>query len=132
LVRKLFRYALLGLFVWGVVSVYRAYQSDEAWLAAHPDQLPPSNLTGRPPLDHTKPWYVLKGAPLCSTKQDLAALRDNAVLDQSKSLKERASAACFAAPRDMRVVEVERNGTFQPDYLVRLVEMPGNRLLGLR
>src|ERR1019366_6664066 len=34
----------------------------------------------RPPLDHARPWFTRNGAPICQTKEDLANLRDNAVL----------------------------------------------------
>lgn len=76
-------------------------------------------------LDHTKPWFIKPGSPICVTKQDLAALRDNAVMQSSGSLRERKQVACVGATSidsdgDIPVTEVDRDGSFVPDYQVRL------------
>lgn len=71
-------------------------------------------------LDHSKPWFTRGPAALCATKEDLAALRFNAVLDNSGSRQERKFAACWGAADGDPVTEVDRDGTFQPDYQVRL------------
>jgi hypothetical protein len=70
-------------------------------------------------LDHSKPWFTRKGL-MCSTKEDLDILRENAVMQQSSSLKERKFAACWGVPDGDAVVEVDHDGVLQPDYLVRL------------
>jgi hypothetical protein len=74
----------------------------------------------RPLLDHAKPWFTRAGAPICATKEDLATLRENASLEFSHSLKERKPANCFAARDGIAVVEVDKDGSFDPDYQVRL------------
>lgn len=84
------------------------------------DAVAPSHEKSPLLLDHSKPWYTRAGWPLCATKGDLANLLDNLSLDEAKSLKERKWAVCIPAPDGMRVVEVEQDGSFAPDYRVRL------------
>ena len=73
-----------------------------------------------PPLDHKKPWFTREGAPMCATKADLAALRENMVMEMNHSLQERKPASCWIARDGRPVTEVDHDGTWVPDYLVRL------------
>lgn len=123
--RRLFLLALFTVVVLGSVGIYGAYRSDEEWLAAHPGQTPPDPTTGRPPLDHTKPWFSVQGWPLCPTKADLAALRENLANEAAHLLKERRPTGCIAAKDGWHLVEVDQDGSFDPDYLVRVTDLPG-------
>jgi hypothetical protein len=73
----------------------------------------------QPALDHAKPWYTRDGARGCASKEDLAIFRENAALQAKKSLQERKLAACWGLVEGQLVVEVDHDGSFQPDYLVR-------------
>jgi hypothetical protein len=91
--------------------LYGAYQKDEAWLAAHPGQVPPDPRTGRASLDHAKPIYAIAGSPICPSEAEVDAFR------------KRAPNSCERIPSDWPVANMERRGFLDPVYRVRFIGM---------
>jgi hypothetical protein len=73
-----------------------------------------------PSLDHTKPWFIKAGYPVCLSEAGLDALISNSVDAQNHSLKEPKLTDCTTLPDDRPVVEVDHIGWLQPDYVVRM------------
>lgn len=65
--------------------------------------------TGRPTLDVSKPLWVIAGAPICPTNDEIDAWRQHA------------PNACIAMTKDIPVAEMEMSGFLLPTFRVRFL-----------
>ena len=84
--------------IWGVFASLVIFFAVGSYLVAFwTASTPESARAPTPLLDHKRPWFVLAGAPLCASKEDLAAFISIAADEQATPSK--SASARFVGPR---------------------------------